>query len=331
MLQDEEDDPLMRALVHKLKKMQILYVNSSTISCQCRSDILLTKEACVDFIYLDARIHHYDCLIEGKGTLSKLLYKNSNNSIRLLIGQIISSCSSILIQCQKDELTLVYGSILIQSILVYYQEIFQQSSFSLQWTRNLSEFILNLHKNTKEKKYLRNLIEMGFPSQSPLLTKLLNELFQQIESKSSIRLNECQFEIPQNESQFNLQWFLSKHPQINLIFNDYPSKLNSLQQQFSIFTEKINKLWHDKSENIYEKFQISLIHDNIHLFKERLPPLLKLPSTIDFKRDLVNIALYQLISIIIEMILIDMIKMIRYLIYIYIRGLMKHPKKKERR
>ncbi|CAF3502703.1 unnamed protein product [Rotaria socialis] len=260
---------------------------------QCRSDILLTKEACVDFIYLDARIHHYDCLIEGKGTLSKLLYKNSNNSIRLLIGQIISSCSSILIQCQKDELTLVYGSILIQSILVYYQEIFQQSSFSLQWTRNLSEFILNLHKNTKEKKYLRNLIEMGFPSQSPLLTKLLNELFQQIESKSSIRLNECQFEIPQNESQFNLQWFLSKHPQINLIFNDYPSKLNSLQQQFSIFTEKINKLWHDKSENIYEKFQISLIHDNIHLFKERLPPLLKLPSTIDFKRDLVNIALYQ--------------------------------------
>jgi hypothetical protein len=255
--------------------------------------VVVTKEASVDLMYLGARLHHHDCLIEGKGALSNLLYRNSNNYIREIIGQLISHSSSILRQCQADELTLIYGSILIQSILVYYQQIFEQSSFTLQWTRNLSQLILNLIRNNKEKNFTRDLVEMAYPTRSPLLTKLLNELFQQISSKTSIRLYECQFEIPQNENQFNLQWFLSKHPKINLIFNDYPSRQNSLQQQFYFFTEQLNKLWHEKSENIFQKLHISLIHDNIHLLKERLPPLLNLPSSIDCKQDLLSVALYQ--------------------------------------
>jgi hypothetical protein len=244
-------------------------------------------------MYLGARLHHHDCLIEGKGALANLLYRNSNNYIREIIGQLISHSSSILRQCQTDELTLIYGSILIQSILVYYEQIFEQSSFTLQWTRNFSQLILNLIRNNKDKNFTRDLVEMAYPTRSPLLTKLLNELFQQISSKTSIRLYDCQFEIPQNENQFTLQWFLSKHPKIHLIFNDYPSKQNSLQHQFYFFTEQLNKLWHEKSENIFEKLHISLIHDNIHLLKERLPPLLKLPSSIDCKQDLLSVALYQ--------------------------------------
>jgi hypothetical protein len=253
----------------------------------------LTKESSVDLIYLGARLHHYDCLIEGKVPLSNLLYQNSNNYIREIIGQLISNSSLILEQCQSDELIIIYGIILIQSILVYYQQIFEQSLFTLQWTRNLSKFILNLIKSNKDKNIVRDLIEMAFPNNSPLLTKLLNELFQQISSKSSIKFLDCQFEIPQNKSQFNLQWFLLKHPKINLTFNDFPSKQNSLQHQFYLFTEKLNKLWHEKYENIFQKLNISLIHDNIHLLKERLPPLFKLPTFIDFKQDLITIALYQ--------------------------------------
>ncbi|CAF5022266.1 unnamed protein product, partial [Rotaria sp. Silwood1] len=209
------------------------------------------------------------------------------------IGEILSNSSSILNRCEKDDIPIIYGTILIQSILVYYQYIFKQSSFTIEWTKNLIEFIYNLIQYSKDNKYRRYLIEMAFPTNSPLLKQLLNELFQQIQSKTSIELNKSLFEIPFNENQFNLQWFLSKHQQINLIYNDYPSKLNLLQHQFNIFTDKLNKLWHEKPLNIHQQLNVSLIHDNIHLFKERLPPLLKLPSNIDFKEDLVNIGLYQ--------------------------------------
>lgn len=248
-------------------------------------------------IYLGAHLHHYDCLIQGKVALSNFLYRNSKNYIQEIIGQIISNGSSILEHCQGEELTIIYGLIIIQSILVYYQELFEQSLFTLQWTRNLSKLIWNLIKNNKEKNFLRDLIEMSFPSYSPLLSKLLNEFFQQISSKSSISFLNCQFAIPQDKSQFNLQWFLSKHQQIQLNFNDFPSKQNSLQQQFSSFTEKLNRLWHEKYENYFQKLNISNIHDNIHLLKERLPPLLKLPTLVDFKQDYITIALYQVIAV----------------------------------
>ncbi len=227
--------------------------------------------------------------------MSNLLYQTSNNYIREIIGQLISNSSLILEQCQSDEIIIIYGIILIQSILVYYQQIFEQSLFTLQWTRNLPKYILNLIKNNKDKNILKDLIAMAFPTNSPLLTKLLNELFQQISSKSSIQFLNCQFEIPQNKANFNLQWFLSKHQKINLIFNDFPSKQNSLQHQFYLFTEKLNKLWHERYENIFQKLNISIIHDNIHLLRERLPPLLKLPTFIDFKQDFISIALYQVL------------------------------------
>ncbi|CAF4256862.1 unnamed protein product, partial [Adineta steineri] len=108
-------------------------------------DVVITKDVSVDLIYLGARLHYYDYLLEGKDSLSNLLYKNSNN---------------------------------------YIQEITDQN-------------------------LIKNLIEMTFPTHSPLVTKLLNELFQQISSKNSIQLNKYQCEIPLNSSQFNLQLFLS--------------------------------------------------------------------------------------------------------------------------
>ncbi|CAF5111354.1 unnamed protein product, partial [Rotaria sp. Silwood1] len=264
---------------------------------QCQCDIILTKEANININCVDAHIHHYDCLIEGKVNLSNILYRYSNNLIRFIIGEILSNSSSILNRCEKDDIPIIYGTILIQSILVYYQYIFKQSSFTIEWTKNLIEFIYNLIQYSKDNKYRRYLIEMAFPTNSPLLRQLLNELFQQIQSKTSIELNKSLFEIPFNENQFNLQWFLSKHQQINLIYNDYPSKLNLLQHQFNIFTDKLNKLWHEKPLNIHQQLNVSLIHDNIHLFKERLPPLLKLPSNIDFKEDLVNIDNHRIKSI----------------------------------
>jgi hypothetical protein len=116
---------------------------------QCRSDIVLTKDSSIDLIYLGARLHHYDCLIERKVPLSNLLYRTSNNYIREIISQLISNSSGILDHCQNEKLTIVYGSIIIQSILVYYQQIFEQSLFTLQWTRNLSKLILNLITNNK--------------------------------------------------------------------------------------------------------------------------------------------------------------------------------------
>ncbi|UJR11505.1 hypothetical protein I4U23_015686 [Adineta vaga] len=260
---------------------------------QNRNNVIVTKEPSVDFIYLGAHLHHYDCLIQGKVALSNFLYRNSNNFLREILGQLLSNSSSILRQCQGDELTIIYGTIIIQAILVYYQQIFQQNHFTLQWTRNLPEFVLNLLRTNKDKGSLRDLIEMAYPTHSPLLTKLLNELFQQISSKNSLRFNDCQFEIPQNESQFNLQWFLSKHSKLNFNFNDYPSKQKSLQYQFDLFTDQLNKLWHEKSETIFQNLHVSIIHDNLHLLKERLPPLLTLPSLIDFKQDLISIGLYQ--------------------------------------
>ncbi len=68
---------------------------------------------------------------------------------------------------------------------------------------------------------------------------------------------------------------------------------DSLLNQFLSFSDKLNKLWHEKPDNIYGKLHISSIHDNVHLLKERLPPPVKLTTNIDFKQDLISVALYQ--------------------------------------
>ncbi|CAF1534500.1 unnamed protein product [Adineta steineri] len=88
-------------------------------------NVVITKDASVNLIYLGTRLHHYDCLLEGEVSLSNLFYKNSNNYIQKIIGQLISNSSSVLSQCQGDELTIVYGSVLIQ-------QIFEQNSITLQ-------------------------------------------------------------------------------------------------------------------------------------------------------------------------------------------------------
>ncbi|CAF1291662.1 unnamed protein product [Adineta steineri] len=49
-------------------------------------DVVITKDVSVDLIYLGARLHYYDYLLEGKDSLSNLLYKNSNNYIQEITG-----------------------------------------------------------------------------------------------------------------------------------------------------------------------------------------------------------------------------------------------------
>lgn len=244
-------------------------------------------------IYPGARLHHYDCLIEGKVPLANLLYRTSNNYLREIIGQLLSNSSFVVEQCQNDELRMIYGSIVVQAILVYYQQIFEESSFTLQWTRNFPQLVLNYLRSNKETTFIGHLIEISSPSSSPLSTKLFNELFQQRDSTNSFAFLNCQFEIPGNQSEFNLKWFSSKHRQIHLNFNDFPSKENSLRQRFDLFSEKLNQLWHEKYPSPSQKLNISLIHDHIHLLKERLPPPLKLPRLDHLKEDCITIALYQ--------------------------------------
>ena len=226
-----------------------------------------------------------------------MLYKSSNNCLVEIIGQLLSNSLLVIEECEGDELIILYGIIIIQSIIVYYQQIYDQNLFSIEWTRNFLKLILNLIKNTKDKNLLKILIKNSFENECLLLKTLLDQLFEQITSKNSFKFFDYQFEIPQTKTNFNFQWFLSKHKNIQLNFNDFPSKQNSFESNFNLFSEKLNKLWHENCLNLELTFNISFIHDQINLLKERLPPLLILPNINDFKQDLINIALYQVIDL----------------------------------
>ena len=240
-----------------------------------------------------ARLHHYDCLIKGKVPLSHLLYENSNNYLREIIGQLLSNSSPVIEESEEEHLRTIYGSIIVQSIIVYYEQIFDQSCFTLQWTRDFPKLILNYLRTTKESSFIEKLIPQASPSASLFSKQLFDEFFKQIPQRSSFQFFNAQFEVPSNRNQFNSQWFLSKHEQIQLNFNDYPSKETSLRQRFHIFTEKLNRLWHEIYPQHSSKFHIDHIHDQIHLLKERLPPRIKLPKLYQSNEDFLSIALYQ--------------------------------------
>ena len=233
--------------------------------------------------------HHYDCFILRQGTLSDLLYRYSRDSLRYTMGMLIENSSSILRQCEKNQFELVYGLILIQSIFVHYQQI----SFSLPWTRNFIELIRNLIEYHENKSIQRILIQMSLFNDSPLFNKLFNELEQSLSSKGSIEIDGFHFQVPENANEFNLQWFLSKHPTVNLTLSEFPSKENSRRRQFQIFTQKLNDLWHENSFKLKPKLNVMLINNRIDLLKERLPPTIQCSSTILQDKDLLNIALYQ--------------------------------------
>ena len=233
--------------------------------------------------------HHYDCFILRQGTLSDLLYQYSRDSLRYTMGMLIENSLSILRQCEKNQFELVYGLILIQSIFVHYQQI----SFSLPWTRNFIELIRNLIEYHENKSIQRILIQMSLFNDSPLFNKLFNELEQSLSSKGSIEIDGFHFQVPENANEFNLQWFLSKHPTVNLTLNEFPSKENSRRRQFQIFTQKLNDLWHENSFKLKPKLNVTLINNRIDLLKERLPPTIQCSSTILQDKDLLNIALYQ--------------------------------------
>ncbi|CAF0983894.1 unnamed protein product [Adineta steineri] len=119
-----------------------IQINTDETATKGQHDVVITKDAFIDLIYIGTRLHHYDCLLEGNVCLSNILYKN---------------------QCQDDELIIVYGSILIQ-------QIFEQSSFTAEWTRTFPQFVLNIIKTNGDQNLMKNLIEMTFLIHSPLVT-----------------------------------------------------------------------------------------------------------------------------------------------------------------
>ena len=260
---------------------------------QCPSDIVLTKDSSINLKYRGARLHHYDSLIKGNVPLSDLLYEHSNNYFRELIGQLLSNSVEVFEECENEHLRTIYGSIIVQSILVYYQQIFNQSLFTLQWIRDFPKLVLNIVRMTKDQSFLKELIPKSCPSSSTFSDQLFTQYLEQIPSKSSFQFFNCQFEIPSSQNQFNSQWFLSKHSNIQLNFNDYPSKDKSLQEKFSNFTEKLNRLWHEIHFEQSSIIHLDRIHDQIHLLKQRLPPKIKLPKLSHSNEDFLSIALYQ--------------------------------------
>lgn len=298
---DYELNPSIDDLTDQYNLIFIKNIQPSTIISflkqirrQSQLDIVVIKESSMNLNYFGSRLHHYDCLIEGKVMLSNLLYKTKSSDLNEIIGELLENSSMVFDECQHEEFVIVYGIIVIQSILIYYERIFYQSLFVVQWTRNFLKLIVNYLHSNKEKKFVKDLIEISFVSQSPLVNQLIDQLFGQLSSKSTIEFLGCQFEIPQNKSQYNIQWFLSKHKQLRLNFNEFPSKEFLFETQFELFSEKLNKLWHEKSLNSIDQLNISLIYDQIHLLKERLPPLIKLSiNQHEFQRDFVSIALFQ--------------------------------------
>lgn len=256
---------------------------------QCSSDIVLTKDSSINLKCRGARLHHYDCLIKGKVPLSDLLYEHSKNSIRELIGQLLSNGLEVFEECENEHLRTIYGSIIVQSILVYYQQIFDQSIFTLQWIRDFPKLVLNIVRMSKDHSFLKE----SCPSSSTFSDQLFNQYLEQIPSKSSFQFFNCHFEIPSSQNQFNSQWFLSKHANIQLNFNDYPSKDKSLQEKFVNFTDKLNRLWHEIHFEQSSIIHLDQIHDQIHLLKQRLPPKVKLPKLSHSNEDFLSIALYQ--------------------------------------
>ena len=261
---------------------------------QCPTDLLVTKEWSVDLVCRGARLHQYDCLIRGEGPLSDLLPRRADDELRELIGQLLSSSAPVFSQCRAEELTVVYGSILIQSLILYCQETLPDSPLFVQWTRNLSEMVLHLLRTDKSRRWWRSLVEMSFPRRCPLLSELLDELFagEQVKTSQSLHLKGCVFEVPKSGDQCHRQWFFSVHARVTLPENGYPVERHAFDDRLRAFTSQLNMMWHEHAHSLDDDEQLLLasIHERIQLLKERLPPLIDL-SEVD--GHLLGLALHQ--------------------------------------
>ncbi|CAF1549145.1 unnamed protein product [Adineta steineri] len=88
--------------------------------------------------------------------------------------------------------TIIIKSIEYSPLLI---DLFGQYNHWMEKYYKLQKIDLD-DQTSKDQNLMKNLIELTFPIHSPLVTKLLDELFQQISSKTSLKLNEYQFEIP---------------------------------------------------------------------------------------------------------------------------------------
>lgn len=253
----------------------------------------MTKDSSIDLKCRGVRLHHYDCIMKVKVPLSDLLYEHSTNFFRELVAQLLSNSVEVFEECENEHLRTIYGSIIVQSIVVYYEQIFDQSVFTLQWIRDFPKLVLNIIRMTKDQSFLKELIPKTCPSSSTFSEQLFHQYVEQIPSKFTFQFFNCQFEIPSSLNQFNGQWFLSKHPKIELNFNGYPSRETNLEEKFVKFTEKLNRLWHEIHFDHSSRVHLDQIHDQLHLLKQRLPPKIKLPKFSHSNEDFLSIGLYQ--------------------------------------
>ncbi|CAF1291682.1 unnamed protein product [Adineta steineri] len=108
---------------------------------------------------------------------------------------------------------------------------------------------------------------MTFPTHSPLVTKLLNELFQQISSKNSIQLNKYQCEIPLNSShQLPIDHRLKLLILLQLLLKIVVEKIDILLIIRLLCPEHfINAL----SQYTIEQFDLNTIQINDHDFQDK--------------------------------------------------------------
>ncbi|CAF0911421.1 unnamed protein product [Adineta steineri] len=121
------------------------------------------------------------------------------SSFSTLIKQIRSKGQHNVIIAKDGSIDLIYDG----ACLHHYDCLLKRKDFlsnlfykNFQVTRNFPQFMLNAIKTNNDQHLMKILIEMTFLTHSSLVTKLLNELLQQISTKSTTKLNKYQFEIP---------------------------------------------------------------------------------------------------------------------------------------
>jgi hypothetical protein len=261
--------------------------------------VLVTKDSSFAFGFLGAHLHHYDGLLPGRTRLVDLCHRYDRHALRNTIGELLGNGASALARCPAVHWPLVYGLIVVQAIVVHYQQIFSPCAFVVQWTSNFVAHVVQLTAATSDAQHLKALVALAFPCQSAVCRALLDELFGQLKPNGNVVvLNNCRFQVPQQANELNAGWFVSTHAELTFRFDDFPSRSIDDEQQFRQAADTLSQLWRDQTPvNAQHRSRIdarvSLVHGRVLLLNERLPRRLYCPSSIELHGDLLNIGLYQ--------------------------------------
>ncbi|CAF0871195.1 unnamed protein product, partial [Didymodactylos carnosus] len=285
--------------------------------------VLITKKSFVELpihISVNSLLFDYDSLlftIEHRSSstslpsieLLNLTYYDRTQFIRHTLANIVQNSSPILSQCKKNQITILYGCILIQGILLSIQ-LFNRSNLAnwIPWTNNFAQHILTIlssDQSGSDPKYSKPIIEQIFhtfitdPNDFSYVQHCLDELFQQQQQATTkLRLDNCEFSVPINDNQYTYEWFMNEHKQnqdfklSKIRVNDYCTTEKQRLKQYEQFTLEFNQLWHFKMLN-REELKINLVNFALQLLKERLPPQLNLKHISLENLDPLAIELYQ--------------------------------------